>query len=66
MNSIAAYCMSWLIEKFVLETLSVHLGPDFFKLFGAAYEPFFHGAATLLVFWLILLWMYRRKLFLRI
>ena len=66
MNSIAAYCMSWLIEKFVAETLKVHLGQDFFKLFGAAYEPLLHGAATLLVLWLILYWMYRRKLFLRI
>ena len=66
MNSIAAYSMSWLIEKFVLETLYVHLGRDFFNLFGAPYEPLFHGAATLLVFWLILFWMYRRKVFLRI
>jgi heparan-alpha-glucosaminide N-acetyltransferase len=66
MNSIAAYCLSWLIEKFVAETLLVHLGRDFFKLFGAAYEPLLHGAATLLVMWLLLFWMYRRKLFLRI
>jgi heparan-alpha-glucosaminide N-acetyltransferase len=66
MNSIAAYCMSWLIEKFIAETLYVHLGRDFFKLFGAAYEPLFHGTATLLVMWLLLFWMYRRQLFLRI
>jgi predicted acyltransferase len=25
-----------------------------------------HGAAVLLILWLILLWMYRRKLFLRV
>lgn len=66
MNSIAAYCMSWLIKKFIAETLSLHLGQDFFKLFGAAYEPLFHGAATLLIMWLLLFWMYHRKLFLRI
>ena len=66
MNSIAAYCMSWLIEDFVAKNLKVHLGQDFFKLFGAPYEPLFHGAATLLMVWLLLFWMYRRKLFLRI
>ncbi len=66
MNSIAAYSMSWLIEKFIAETLKLHLGQDFFKLFGSPYEPLFHGAATLLVMWLLLFWMYRRKLFLRI
>jgi len=66
MNSIAAYCMSWLIERFVAEALKVHLGQDFFKMLGAPYEPLFHGAATLLVMWLLLFWLYRRKLFLRI
>jgi len=66
MNSIAAYSMSWLMEKFIAETLRVHLGQDFFRLFGAPFEPLFHGAATLLVMWLLLFWMYRRKLFLRI
>jgi hypothetical protein len=33
---------------------------------GDGYEPLFLGATVLLAFWLILLWMYRRKLFLRI
>ena len=66
MNSIAAYSMSWLIKKFIAETLKVHLGRDFFKLFGAPYETLFHGAVTLLVMWLLLFWMYRRKIFLRI
>ncbi len=66
MNSIAAYCIAHLFDDFINRNLVTHLGQDFFKLFGAAYQPFFHGAAVLLVFWLILFWMYRRKLFLRI
>jgi predicted acyltransferase len=66
MNSIAAYCMSHLFDGFVEESLKVHLGRSFFGLFGAPYEPFVHGAAALLVLWLLLFWMYRRKLFLRI
>jgi len=66
MNSIAAYCIAHLFEGFIKKNLATNLGQDFFKLFGDAYEPFLHGTATMLVFWLILYWMYRRKLFLRI
>lgn len=66
MNSIAAYCMAHLFEHFIGDNLKTHLGQEFFRFAGAAYEPFFHGAATFGVLWLILYWMYRRKLFLRI
>jgi predicted acyltransferase len=66
MNSIAAYCMAHLFEDFIARSLTIHLGPDAFKVFGEAYEPLLHGGAVLLVLWLILYWMYRRKLFLKI
>jgi predicted acyltransferase len=66
MNSIAAYCMSWLFKGFISESLKTHLGTDVFKVAGTPYETLLHGAAVLLVIWLILLWMYRRKIFLRI
>ena len=66
MNSIAAYCIAHLFEGFMSKNLNTHLGKDAFRLFGDAYEPFLHGAAVLVALWLILLWMYRRKIFLRI
>lgn len=66
MNSIAAYTMDWLFIGFIRDALNRHLGADFFQLLGASYEPLFRGAAILLVLWLILYWMYRRKLFLKI
>ena len=66
MNSIAAYCIAHLFDAFVLKNLKTNLGQDFFKLFGTAFEPLVHGAAALLVLWLLLFWMYRRKIFLRI
>jgi len=66
MNSIAAYCIAHLFDGFIQKNLKTNLGQNFFNSAGEAYEPFLHGAATLLVFWLILYWMYRRKLFLRI
>jgi predicted acyltransferase len=65
-NSIAAYCIAHLFEDFIAKMLRTILGQDFFKMFGAAYEPFLHGAGVLLVLWLLLLWMYRRKILLRI
>jgi heparan-alpha-glucosaminide N-acetyltransferase len=66
MNSIAAYCMAELLGDFVLENLKIHLGKDAFKILGSPYEPLLQGAAVLLIFWLILFWMYRRRIFLRI
>jgi heparan-alpha-glucosaminide N-acetyltransferase len=65
MNSIAAYCMAHLFDGFIGRNLKTHLGQNFFAFAGTVYEPFWHGAAVLLVLWLILFWMYRRKLFLR-
>jgi predicted acyltransferase len=66
MNSIAAYCMAALFEDFIGSSLNIHLGRNIFKIMGEPYAPLLHGAAVLLVLWLILFWMYRRKLFLRI
>jgi len=66
MNSIAAYCIAHFLERFFDSTFRIHLGPNFFGFAGAGLEPFFHGAAILLCYWLILFWMYRRKLFLKI
>jgi len=66
MNSIAAYCIAHFMEGFLDSSLQIHLGRNFFQFAGAGLEPFFRGAAILLGYWLVLLWMYRRKLFLKI
>ena len=66
MNSIAAYCIAHFMEEFLNSTLSIHFGGNFFRFAGAGLEPFFRGAAILLCYWLVLLWMCRRKLFLKI
>jgi heparan-alpha-glucosaminide N-acetyltransferase len=65
-NSIAVYVMSWTIEHFVSSALVRHLGTAPFAVFGPPFEPVLRGAAVLLVFWSILFWMYRRRIFLRI
>src|SRR5262245_16073446 len=65
-NSIAAYLIAHLLEDFIVRSFHTHLGPDVFKLFGGSLEPFVAGVVVLFVYWLILFWMYRRKLFLKI
>lgn len=65
-NSIAVYVMSWTMEHFIIAALLRHAGRRPFALLGPAFEPVLLGAAVVTVFWLILLWMYRRKIFLRI
>jgi len=65
-NSIFIYSIHGLMDGFILQNLKTHLGSDLFKIFGASYEPMVGGAAVLLVFWLILFWMYRRKILIRI
>jgi predicted acyltransferase len=65
-NSIAAYLIAHLFEAFILKNLTTHLGAAPFKVFGAAYQPLTLGLTALVVMWLMLYWMYRRKLYLKI
>jgi heparan-alpha-glucosaminide N-acetyltransferase len=65
-NSIAAYLIAHLLPDFLISTFRIHLGRGAFAFAGIALQPLFEGAAVLLVCWLLLLWMYRQKLFLRI
>lgn len=66
MNSIAIYCLVHLIDRFIITSLYTHLGHGPFQLLGPAYEQLLLGLVTLGIFYLILRWMYRRQLFIRI
>jgi heparan-alpha-glucosaminide N-acetyltransferase len=66
MNSIAVYVMSWTMVAFFGNALDRHFGAAISMMAGPTFQPVLHGFAVLLIFWLILLWMYRRKIFLRI
>ena len=65
-NSIAAYLIAHLWEGFIERALVTHFGAGTFEPFGAGFEPLLKGAATLLVLWLFLAWMERRRIFLRV
>jgi predicted acyltransferase len=66
MNSIAAYLMAHLFEEFLASALRTHLGDGPFLLFGPGVYSLMLGGTILFIYWLMLFWMYRRKLFLKI
>ncbi len=66
MNSIAAYLMAHLWEDFIVDNLHINLGYRVFRVLGPGLEPLMIGIAVMLIYWCILYWMYRRKIFLRI
>jgi predicted acyltransferase len=65
MNSIAIYVMNWTMKGFIVDSLDRYLS-GIFGVAGATFQPVLHGFAVLVVFWCILFWMYRKKIFLRI
>ncbi|MBV9443614.1 MAG: DUF5009 domain-containing protein [Acidobacteriaceae bacterium] len=65
-NSIAAYLIAHLFEEFTFSSFRTHLGDRPFMVFGPGLYPLMLGAATLLTYWLMLYWMFRRKIFLKI
>jgi heparan-alpha-glucosaminide N-acetyltransferase len=65
-NSIAAYLIAHLWEEFIGQNLLTNLGRSPFLILGPGLQPFVFGATILLLDWVFLYWMYRRKIFLRI
>jgi predicted acyltransferase len=66
MNSIAAYLIAHLWEDFIISSFHIHLGQRPFTILGPGLQPLLLGIAVMLTYWLVLYWMYKRKLFLRI
>ncbi len=69
MNSIAVYCMSQLLGGWTAETLKRHLGDGLFSFYGhldPVYSPIVRMALVLLTFWLVCVWLWRQRIFIRI
>jgi predicted acyltransferase len=67
MNSIAIYVLVHInLHEFILQSFRTHFGEQLFTSLGDPLKPFVAGAVALLVDWLILFWMYRNKIFVRI
>jgi heparan-alpha-glucosaminide N-acetyltransferase len=58
--------MAHTVHGFIGDALHTHLGKAVFQLLGAAWEPLLHGGCVLIILWLVLLWMHRRRLYLRL
>ena len=65
-NSIAAYVMAdGGLKSFIDNSLHTHLGQNYTKIFGG-YAPIVNGVLVLFFMWLILYWMYKKKIFIKI
>ena len=65
-NSIAMYVLVHVATDYVTRSLRIHLGAGPFNVFGAVFAPVLLGACTLALFWIILHWMYRNRVLVRI
>ena len=66
LNPITLYCLFQLSSSFVRQQARTHFGQEIFASFGETWVPMLERGTTLVVLWLIVFWMYRRKIFLRI
>ena len=65
-NSIVAYCSGWMLAGPIASALIRHFGEKPFEIAGTAYASVLQGAAVLLVLWLMLYWLYRNRVFVRL
>lgn len=65
-NSVAMYCLIWMIASWCLTTIQTHFGEAPFRLLESEFQPLLENLAVGFVLWLICYWMYRRQIFLRI
>ncbi len=65
MNSIVAYVATWILPDFISSSLETHFG-GLRTIFGEGWSTIVSGSVVVLVIWLMLFWMHRRKLYVKI
>lgn len=65
-NSIAAYIIAHTVDSYIAKSLFIHLGKDYAMIFGLPYKTLVQGTLILLFEWLILRWMYQKKIFIKV
>lgn len=63
MNSLVIYMMDSLAKGWVAQSLKTHLGTS---IFSGTFGPLVEQSAILATFWLVCLWLYRQRIFVRI
>ncbi len=66
MNSIAAYLLAHTVVGFIDDSFRINVSQQYDLLFGEPYKTLISGSVILAMQWLILYWMYKKKLFIRI
>lgn len=66
MNSITAYCIADALGVYISKSLKIHLGENYATFFGIPYQSLVHGGLMLLIYCLILQWLYKKKIFIKI
>ena len=65
MNSIVAYVATWILPDMIERSISIHF-PGFSNLFGEDWSTIMNGSVIVTLIWLLLYWMHRRKLYVKI
>ncbi len=65
-NSIAAYVMAEILPAFIDQSFRIHVSPEYDQVLGLPYRTLVSGFLQLLMMWLLLRWMYRKKIFIKI
>jgi predicted acyltransferase len=66
MNSIAAYVMAHTVDSYISKQLFTHFGSEYNTILGLPYKTLVHGGLVLFFEWLILNWLYKKKIFIKI
>jgi len=66
MNPITLYCLWHNLGGFINRSLQIHLGANIFHLMGDDFVPVVERLSVLLVLWLIVAWMHRQRIYVRI
>jgi predicted acyltransferase len=66
LNSIAAYVLAHTIISFIDENVRTNISQNYDLIFGPEYHTLVSGFLILLFEWLILRWMFKKKLFVKI
>lgn len=65
-NSIAAYIIAHTIDGFIDQSFRINISQNYDLIFGDPYKTLVSGVTILLFEWLILHWMYKKKIFIKI
>ena len=65
-NCIFVYLLNWTIKGSIIAALHRHFGTLFLSNASPEFQELFTGLGVLTIFWLLLFWMYRNKVFVKL